>query len=115
MARHVCQSFAELSDSLGDIAGERVGDWIRDAVIAVMGLVGAASLDSAWLLEWLGWEDLRAQLLMHDDDGSAEATDAIFAVLARYLRKLFKIASDNADVPVKTDEDRLQELELPGL
>ena len=26
MARYVCQNFAELSDSLGDIAGERVGD-----------------------------------------------------------------------------------------
>ena len=83
MAQDLFPSFAELFNSLGDIAGERVGDWIRDAVIAVMSVVGAAYLDSAWLLEWGGWGDLRAQLLMHDDDGSAGATDAIFAELAR--------------------------------
>ena len=115
MAQDLCESFAALSDSLGHIAGERVGDCIRDAFVAVMGLDGAAFLDSAWLLEWEGWENLRVQLLMHEDDDSAAATDAVFAMLSRYLRKLFKIASDNADVPLKSDEDRVQELQLYGL
>ena len=50
MARYACPNFAELPDSLGDIAGERVGDWIRDAVVAVMGGQGDAFLDSQWLL-----------------------------------------------------------------
>ena len=61
-----CQSFAEISDSLGVIAGERVGDRIRNSVVAVLGSAGDAFLDSGWLLEWEGWEDLRETLLMHD-------------------------------------------------
>ena len=115
MERYVCQSFAELSDSLGDIAGERVGDWIRDSVVAVLGCAGDSFLDSGWLLEWEGWENLRAMLLMHDAAADANETDTIFGALSRHVRLLFKIASDNEDVPLKSDEDRLQELESLGL
>ena len=114
MARYVCPNFAELSDSLGDIAGERVGDWIRDAVVAVMGGQGDAFLDSQWLLEWEGWEDLRATLLTHDAAADADETDTIFRAISRHVRQLFMIATDNQDVPLKSDEDRLQELQLLG-
>ncbi len=93
IARHVCPNFAELSDSLGDIAGERVGDWIRDAVVAVMGGQGDAFLDSQWLLEWEGWEDLRATLLTHDAAADADEADTIFRAISRHVRQLFMIAA----------------------
>ena len=72
-----CQSFAELTALLGDIAGERVGDWLRNSVVAVLGSAGDAFLDSGWLLEWEGWEDLREKLLMHNAADWNE-TDTIF-------------------------------------
>ena len=114
MARYACPNFAALSDSLGDIAGERVGDWIRDALVAVLGGEGDSFLDSQWLLQWEGWGDLRATLLTHDAAADAAETDTIFKAISRHVRQLFAIATDNEDVPLKSDEDRLQELALLG-
>ena len=51
---------------------------------------------------------------MHDAAADANETDTIFGALSRHVRLLFKIASDNEDVPLKSDEDRLKELELLG-
>ena len=115
MAPYVSQSFAELSDSLGFIAGERVGDMIRDAVVMVLGPDGDSFLDSGWLLQWEGWAHLRETLLMHETAVDHSDTDTVFAAISCHVRLLLKIASDNEDVPLKSDASRLQELEQTGL
>ena len=112
MERYVWPSFAELSNSLGDIADLRVGDLVRDAAVGVTGLAADAFLDRECLLQWEGWEDLRTTLLMHDAAADAAETDFVCGAICRSVRKLLKIASDYEDAPLKSGVIRLQELVL---
>ena len=115
MARYVCASFAELSDSFGDLAGQPVGDRIRDYVVDQLGQDGEALLDSGWVLEWEGWNDVRETVRLHDAAEDGSDPEAVYEEVKAHMHRLLQIASDNQDVPLKSDEDRLEELELMGL
>ena len=106
MPRPVCHKFEELSDSFGSIDGERVGDWIRIALMPDLPFATDAVLDSEWLLEWKGWDDIKLML---------STTDATLSELGPYMRGLLEIAGDNEATPYVSDPRKALQLDKVGL
>ena len=108
-------SWPEIATALDDVAGTNLSDFIEVVVDSAMSKEeGLHVLASPWSTTWEGWRELKDELSTKLAIGLLGDIDAC-TVAEKYLKRFFRIVTDNEDVLAKSDEDRLLELKARGL
>ena len=113
----VFTDFHEFCSTLPMITGDNLGNILRAQLEHELPSCDVLQLiNSNWSREWRGWIEFGEAVHQAARLSEEEREDWVLSQLVvGHLRKFIRIAQDNVDLPIQSDEERLVSLSLQGL